>query len=67
MEYAVKVELSNFHIKCQCKSKAMTNTFFGTMLGGGGSEFLKLWWEAFFNKREYSVADWLDLLITKIC
>ena len=45
----------------------MTNTFFWHHAWGGGVRVFKLWWEAFFNKREYSGADWLDLLITKVC
>ena len=53
---------NNFDIKCQSNSESYDRHGFWDRVYGGVSIFYLLW-EVFFNKREYSVADWLELLL----
>ena len=53
---------SNFDIKCHSNSKSYDrHGFFGTKFKGSQNFFI--YGGRFFNEREYSRADWLDLLI----
>ena len=45
--------------------KAMIDTFFLYLVKGGGVKNFLLTVEIFFNKREYSKADWLVSLVIK--
>ena len=52
----------NFDIKCQSNSESYDrHSFFGTKFKGGKKKLFRL--GGFFNVREYSGADWLDLLL----
>ena len=53
----------NFDIKCQSNSESYDrHGFFGTKFRGGQNFLLMV--GGFFNKREYSGADWLVPLLT---
>ena len=52
----------SFDIKCQSNSESYDqHNFFGTKVRGGQNFLFTL--GGFFNKRDYSGADWLDLLL----
>ena len=53
----------NFDSKCQCNSESYDqHGYFGTKVRGGQSFWFTM--GGFFDKREYSGADWLDRLLT---
>ena len=54
----------NFDIKCQSNSESYDrHSFYGTKFRGGPIFFLLFTEGSFFNERDYSGADCLDLLV----
>ena len=55
----------NFDIKCQCNSESYDHHGFLALRLGGVRVFI-IYGGRIFNKRDYSGADWLDLLYSLI-